>query len=64
MLRFEDSIPLLKYVPAWMPGAQFRRNAKRWRKEAAAMADLPLAETKRQLVSELSDVDAVAFVSA
>ena len=26
-----DILPWLKYVPSWMPGAQFKRDAKEWR---------------------------------
>lgn len=26
-----DSLPVLKYVPAWMPGASFKRKAREWR---------------------------------
>ncbi|KAJ7108017.1 cytochrome P450 [Mycena crocata] len=44
-----DSLPLLKYVPAWLPGAGFKRKAKGWSKLAKAMQDVPFAETKRQI---------------
>ncbi|KAJ7119924.1 cytochrome P450 [Mycena crocata] len=44
-----DTFPILKYVPAWIPGAGFRRNAMDWLKLAQAMEHLPLAETKRQM---------------
>ncbi|KAF8187616.1 cytochrome P450 [Mycena galopus ATCC 62051] len=44
-----DSLPILKYVPAWFPGAKFKRDAEEWRKLSGAMADVPLAETKRQM---------------
>ena len=26
-----DYIPLLEHVPAWFPGAGFKRNAKKWK---------------------------------
>lgn len=26
-----DVFPWLKYVPSWMPGAKFKRDAKEWR---------------------------------
>ncbi|KAJ7840998.1 cytochrome P450, partial [Mycena leptocephala] len=45
-----DSLPILKYVPSWMPGARFKRDAKEWRELASRLADVPLAETKRQMV--------------
>ncbi|KAJ7684107.1 cytochrome P450 [Mycena polygramma] len=44
-----DSFPILKHVPAWLPGASFQRNAIGWFKLARAMEQVPLAETKRQL---------------
>ncbi|KAJ7097114.1 cytochrome P450 [Mycena belliarum] len=46
-----DWIPLLKHVPDWFPGADFKRQAKESRKFAQAMYDVPFAETKRQLAS-------------
>ncbi|KAJ7723505.1 cytochrome P450 [Mycena maculata] len=44
-----DSIPNLKYVPAWLPGAGFKRKANGWSKLARAMRDVPFEETKRQM---------------
>ncbi|KAL4883962.1 putative cytochrome P450 oxidoreductase OrdA-like protein [Aspergillus karnatakaensis] len=44
-----DSAPFLKYVPAWFPGAGFRRTAKIFRKQTAALADVPYAFVKRQM---------------
>ncbi|EKM49142.1 uncharacterized protein PHACADRAFT_60089, partial [Phanerochaete carnosa HHB-10118-sp] len=26
-----DAFPILQYVPAWFPGAQFKRDAAKWR---------------------------------
>ncbi|KAJ6529442.1 cytochrome P450 [Mycena vulgaris] len=44
-----DSVPILKYVPEWFPGASFRRKAKAWRKLARRMVDRPFAEAKRNI---------------
>ncbi|KAJ7448564.1 cytochrome P450 [Mycena latifolia] len=44
-----DSIPILKYVPEWFPGANFRRKAKEWRKLSRSMVDKPFAEAKRNI---------------
>ncbi|KAJ7855065.1 cytochrome P450 [Mycena leptocephala] len=41
-----DSIPLLKYVPAWFPGAGFKRQASTWRSLARSMVDKPFAQAK------------------
>ncbi|KAJ7720165.1 cytochrome P450 [Mycena metata] len=44
-----DTIPALKYVPDWMPGAGFQRKAKQWRKISLDLLEKPFAETKRQI---------------
>ncbi|KAJ6607665.1 cytochrome P450 [Mycena sp. CBHHK59/15] len=44
-----DPIPILRYVPSWLPGAGFKRKAKEWRKLARAMVDEPFAEVKRKM---------------
>nr|GAT43896.1 cytochrome P450 [Mycena chlorophos] len=44
-----DAFPLLKYVPSWLPGAGFKRDAARWRVFAQGIADAPFEETKRQI---------------
>ncbi|KAJ7101281.1 cytochrome P450 [Mycena belliarum] len=44
-----DAIPWLKHVPAWLPGAGFKRQARAWRPIVRKMADVPFAETKRQM---------------
>ncbi|EMD38834.1 hypothetical protein CERSUDRAFT_63783 [Gelatoporia subvermispora B] len=36
-----DFLPFLKYVPAWMPGAEFRRKSAKWRVDALALKDDP-----------------------
>ncbi|GJE91858.1 cytochrome P450 [Phanerochaete sordida] len=41
-----DSIPLLKYVPDWVPGAKFQRDAREWRAATEAMAQQPVADVK------------------
>jgi len=36
-----DFLPVLKYVPAWMPGAGFQRKAAKWKVDALALRDVP-----------------------
>ena len=48
-----DSIPLLKYVPPWFPGASFQRKAREWRKLARDMVELPYAEAKKDIVNPI-----------
>jgi hypothetical protein len=49
-LFFEDTIPALKYVPSWVPGAGFQRQAKKWRKVTRDLLDLPFAQAKQSIV--------------
>ncbi|KAF7296845.1 Cytochrome P450 [Mycena indigotica] len=44
-----DAIPLLKYIPAWVPGAGFQQDARIWRDYAKDLVEVPFAETKRQM---------------
>ncbi|KAJ7483474.1 cytochrome P450 [Mycena latifolia] len=46
-----DSIPILKYVPEWFPGANFKRKAREWKKLSQSMVDKPFAEAKRNIAS-------------
>ncbi|EEB96705.1 hypothetical protein MPER_04116, partial [Moniliophthora perniciosa FA553] len=41
-----DSLPWLKYIPDWFPGAGFKRKAKEWRKLYDNMANIPFEVTK------------------
>lgn len=49
-----DFIPLLKYVPAWFPGASFQRKAREWRKLARKMIEMPYAQAKKDIVCTIS----------
>ncbi|KAJ7625670.1 cytochrome P450 [Roridomyces roridus] len=53
-LYLVDTFPILKYVPSWLPGAGFKRKAQEWRKLSWDMAELPFAETKRQMASGIT----------
>ena len=46
-----DMIPILKYVPEWVPGANFQRLARQWKKETDDTFDLPWAAAKERIVS-------------
>ena len=45
-----DIIPILKYVPAWFPGAKFQRKAAVMRKLTATMRNAPFAATEELMV--------------
>ncbi|KAK0486576.1 cytochrome P450 [Armillaria novae-zelandiae] len=42
-----DSVPLLKYIPDWFPGATFKRKAKKWRQYSKTMREMPFEAAKR-----------------
>ncbi|KAK7449185.1 hypothetical protein VKT23_013331 [Stygiomarasmius scandens] len=44
-----DTFPILKHVPAWMPGAGFKRVAAQWRKLQEAVVNRPFDMVKDQL---------------
>jgi len=43
-----DSIPALRFIPEWFPGAQFKRDAKAWRVITEATRRQPFEMLKRQ----------------
>ncbi|KAJ2928435.1 hypothetical protein H1R20_g8645, partial [Candolleomyces eurysporus] len=55
-----DTFPLLKYVPAWFPGASFQRKAREWRKLALATLELPYVEAKKGLETGTATVSVVS----
>ncbi|KAH9938483.1 cytochrome P450 [Fomitopsis serialis] len=46
---FADALPILIRVPAWLPGAGWKRRALAWRRDLEAMCDLPFNHTKQQM---------------
>ncbi|KAL4079442.1 cytochrome P450 [Scleroderma citrinum] len=44
-----DSIPILKYVPEWVPGAGFKRKAREWRVVIDEQLDRPYQFVKNQM---------------
>ncbi|KAI0360725.1 cytochrome P450 [Trametes cingulata] len=44
-----DLFPPLKYVPAWFPGAGFKRNAAVWKGKMEAFVNVPYEYTKTQM---------------
>ncbi|RXW15361.1 hypothetical protein EST38_g10493 [Candolleomyces aberdarensis] len=55
-----DTFPLLKYVPAWFPGASFQRKAREWHKLARATLELPYAAAKKGLETGTATVSVVS----
>ncbi|KAJ7776522.1 cytochrome P450 [Mycena maculata] len=46
-----DSIPILKYIPEWVPGAEFKRIAREGKALSQTFRDRPFAEAKRRMAS-------------
>ncbi|KAH9928065.1 cytochrome P450 [Fomitopsis serialis] len=45
-----DIFPILTHIPAWFPGAQWKRTAQVWRKDLDMMRNIPFEFTKAQMV--------------
>lgn len=52
---------LVKYVPAWLPGAEFKRKARVWYKDVQDFYEKPHAFVKHQLVSSSNSLSEVAL---
>ena len=46
-----EYVPVLQYLPAWVPGAGFQKKFARWRNLASELLEKPFAEAKRSWVS-------------
>ncbi|TDL20094.1 cytochrome P450 [Rickenella mellea] len=46
-----DFVPVLRYIPEWMPGAGFKRIAKEWSKTVKESTDKPHAFVRRQMAN-------------
>lgn len=46
-----DIFPFLRYVPSWVPGANFKRTAVSWGKTLNDMVDVPFELVKRRMAS-------------
>ncbi|KAI3598052.1 cytochrome p450 [Moniliophthora roreri] len=46
-----ESIPLLKYVPDWLPGAGFKRKASEWAKYSTIMREMPFNAAKESIAN-------------
>ncbi|KGO45758.1 Cytochrome P450 [Penicillium expansum] len=55
-----DSVPILKYLPTWFPGAGFQRTAREWRHNLTSLAERPYAFVLHQRSKQK---DAASYVS-
>ncbi|KAJ6507474.1 cytochrome P450 [Mycena vulgaris] len=44
-----EVLPILKYVPSWVPGANFKRLAKKYKHSCDDLAEIPLAYVREQM---------------
>ncbi|KAJ6461194.1 cytochrome P450 [Mycena vitilis] len=44
-----DFLPILKYIPGWIPGAGFKRTARKWKEITRRAVNAPFAETTRRI---------------
>jgi hypothetical protein len=49
-----DAIPMLRFLPSWFPGANFKRAAKLYTECLQAMRNAPYNRVREQLVFQLS----------
>ncbi|KAG8924631.1 hypothetical protein FRC00_004905, partial [Tulasnella sp. 408] len=47
-----DLLPLLRFVPAWFPGAQFRRDAMKWRRHCAMLRKKMVDGVERRMAAK------------
>ncbi|KAJ4501089.1 cytochrome P450 [Lentinula lateritia] len=45
-----ESIPALKYIPEWFPGAGFKRKAREWARYSTIMRELPYVAAKKEIL--------------
>ncbi|KAG9003731.1 hypothetical protein FRB90_011131 [Tulasnella sp. 427] len=53
-----DLVPGLRYLPEWLPGMKFKRDAARWRAEISDLEHTVFESAKENLLSEDPDVRA------
>ncbi|PPQ92712.1 hypothetical protein CVT25_014019 [Psilocybe cyanescens] len=44
-----DFIPALKHIPAWFPGATFKKNAEIWARDTLKLRDIPFENLKKAI---------------
>jgi hypothetical protein len=57
-----DLLPILKYVPSWIPGAGFKQKGAYWRRVTVDMVEKPFEYVKEALVSSACLTKHLSFV--
>ena len=50
-----EFLPFLKHIPAWVPGASFKKHAEKGRPLIRRMRDEQFDKVKKRMVSQLRD---------
>ncbi|KAN0088019.1 Cytochrome P450 [Tylopilus felleus] len=53
-LYYVDIVPLMKYIPSWVPGAGFKRNSKKYADVLRDLLEIPHNSVKSQLASGIA----------
>ncbi|KAL1672543.1 cytochrome P450 [Schizophyllum commune] len=56
-----NSVPALKWVPEWVPGADFKRVARLWRGLGNATVDKPFREVKESMTGDIPPTSSFTF---
>lgn len=54
-LRSIFNIPVVKYVPEWVPGARFQKDARLWKASVMKMLHQPFDVVKARMVTNLAE---------
>ncbi|TFK45744.1 cytochrome P450 [Heliocybe sulcata] len=57
-----DFIPILKYVPEWVPGSGFQRQAREWRKLCLSLINSPFQDVKNSLTMGTASPSIVGYM--
>ncbi|KAJ6541462.1 cytochrome P450, partial [Mycena capillaripes] len=49
-----EALPILKYVPSWFPGANFKRLAEKYNHTCDELAEVPLAYVKEKMAGNIT----------
>ncbi|KAE8354986.1 cytochrome P450 [Aspergillus coremiiformis] len=55
-----DFIPILRYIPAWLPGGGETRAAQKLQKDARDFSDIPYTFTKQQMIQGTNEASIVS----
>ncbi|KZP21003.1 cytochrome P450 [Athelia psychrophila] len=57
-----DVLPILRHVPEWIPGANFKKLAREWKASLQELADRPYNFTKQQMAKGVAPPSFVSYL--